>query len=95
MLIIALGRFRVVAHAHNGRIRKADRPVRWLEGRSLESVLALAKRRGWEVQLTDVERMELAQTDSAPAQSVDRREFGDSPVDVCLAPTSGAKAGIS
>lgn len=53
--------FRIVLHIRAGVVAKADRAMRYLEGRSLGEVLALVERRGWKVEFfNDLERSELA-----------------------------------
>jgi hypothetical protein len=52
--------FRVVLHIRAGVVAKADRAMRYLEGRSLGDVLALVEPRGWRVEFNDLERSELA-----------------------------------
>jgi|AmaraimetFIIA100_FD_contig_41_6333460_length_728_multi_4_in_0_out_0_2 hypothetical protein len=61
--------FRVVLHIRAGVVAKADRAMRYLEGRSLGDVLALVERRGWRVEFNDLERSELVnERDAASPQ---------------------------
>jgi hypothetical protein len=61
--------FSVVARLRSdGVIAQADRAMRYLEGRRLEDVVALAAKRGWQIKFNDHERAQLASLQSTSAQ---------------------------
>jgi hypothetical protein len=51
--------FEVTVRAQGGVISWADRPVRWMTGKPLARVLALAKRWDWKIEAGELERVEL------------------------------------
>ena len=59
MMRIEGANFRAVATAREGRIVQAGRPVRWLVGKQLRQLLALAARWHWRVELDAGERAQL------------------------------------